>query len=80
MPVNLRKFYAAGDAQKSNTELQHLGEKLISGMKVTEADIAYVENITRRQSRSIFWHQMRAGRITASKAHLVLRTYFEKPF
>ena len=79
MPVYLRDFYVAGNVQKSDIELQCLGAEMMNSMKVTLADIEYVEKITKRQSKSIFWHQVRTGRITASNAHLVLHTSFEKP-
>ena len=46
---------------------------------MTESDVLYVERITRRQSKSMLWHQVRTGRVTASKAHGVLHTNLERP-
>ena len=79
MPVYLRDFYVAGNVQNGDIELQRLGAEMMNSMKATLVYVEYVEKITNRQSKSIFWHQVRTGRTTASNAHFVLCTSFEKP-
>ena len=42
-------------------------------------DIGYVERLTKKQAQCIKWHQIIAGRITASRVYDVLHTNINFP-
>ena len=48
-------------------------------IKVSPADVDYVEESTRMQSNSVEWYSMRCGRITSSVVHDVTRTNQSNP-
>lgn len=54
-------------------------ENAVSKFTATDQQIAALEEATMKQSQTILWHEQRAGRITASKAHQVTRTNLENP-
>ena len=41
-------------------------------MKVSDTVVQYVQKLTVKQAKSLKWHEIRTGRITASKAYNVL--------
>ncbi len=51
----------------------------ISNFTATDEQIAALEEATMKQSETMLWHEQRAGRITASKAHQVMHTNLENP-
>ena len=66
MPLNLRDVY----------------EKTVpldTAIKCSKLDLDYLEEMSRGQSTSLIWHEMRAGRITSSVVHDVLHTNQESP-
>ena len=46
----------------------------MEALKTDNAEVAYLEGQTQKQSSSLLWHEMRAGRITSSVVHAVLHT------
>ena len=55
-------------------------ENILENMIYTNEQIKHLEEATMKQADSILWHEQRIGRITASKAHLVLHTNNKSPF
>ena len=54
-------------------------EQLYSTYTIIEEQSCAIELHTRSQSKSKMWYQQRAGRVTASKLHSVIRTNLHKP-
>ncbi|KAI4799585.1 hypothetical protein KUCAC02_016834 [Chaenocephalus aceratus] len=48
-------------------------------MKLDHKDVERIGNVTKLQSKSLVWYEQRAGRITSSVSHSVLRTSTTKP-
>ncbi|KAI4820206.1 hypothetical protein KUCAC02_028190 [Chaenocephalus aceratus] len=48
-------------------------------MKLDHKDVEHIGNVTKLQSKSLVWYEQRAGRITSSVSHSVLRTSTTKP-
>ena len=46
----------------------------VDNLKVSADEVSYVELTTRNQAASAIWHNQRAGRISSSTVHKVLRT------
>ena len=48
-------------------------------MKLPKQDVDYIYKSTKKESKSLTWHEVQAGRLTASVAHAVLHTNMENP-
>ncbi|KAL3876475.1 hypothetical protein ACJMK2_034318 [Sinanodonta woodiana] len=78
-PVNLGALY---DSQISATEFsydQMLDKCKVVDISITNNQALFVEQETRNQSKSVFWHKSRVGRITASHFHSSCHTNVSKP-
>ena len=79
LPVNLRSMYDECFVNKSDQELSDICDAKFTEINVTEEQAVHIELMTRQQSCSPPWHQMRMGRITASRAHAVMHTDLQNP-
>ena len=61
------------------TELHCEVEEILTSLTVTDAELRYVDKSTVNQAACLTWFVMRAGRITASRAHSVLHTRLDHP-
>ena len=64
---------------KSYQELSDICDAKFTEINVTEEQAVHIELMTRQQSRSPLWHQLRMGRITAPRAHAVMHTDLQNP-
>ena len=48
--------------------------RILPSITVIDAEVQYIDKYTQNQAACLTWLQMRAGRITASRAHAVLHT------
>lgn len=74
MPHSLRSFYRASNCELDADALQTLCIDSERMMTLSDQQCKYVEEVTRDQSGSASWHDLRIGRITASVANDVLHT------
>ena len=77
LPQRLRTLYKkeyASDRTKYKEALENMPE-----LKITENDNVYLNSVTIKQHLSPVWHEMRSGRITASKVNRVLTTNLQSP-
>lgn len=79
LPQSLRQLYQASNACLSIEDFNNLCDTTVSNLKVSKEQAMYVEEVTRTQSLSTTWHDMRLGRITASVAGEVLHHTKNKP-
>ena len=79
LPPSLRDLFSAENKKSDGHEFDKLVEATINGLTISASTVEYICNITRKQSKSPIWHEMRTGRITASIAHEVLHTNMERP-
>ena len=79
LPNSLQELYSPLNLEKSYEEISSLSRRVFSEMKVSDAVVQYVQKLTVKQAKSLKWHEIRTGRITASKAHNVLHTDLEHP-
>ena len=78
-PVNLGALY---DSQISDTEFSYdqiLDKCKVVDISITKNQALFVEQETRNQSKCVFWHNNRVGRITASHFHSSCHTNVSKP-
>jgi hypothetical protein len=68
-PFTLTNLYSEENVYKSLDELIIIGNSL--KFNLTDDDVAYIEESTRRQSKNKNWHLYRVGRVTASVAYRV---------
>ncbi|KAL3876484.1 hypothetical protein ACJMK2_034327 [Sinanodonta woodiana] len=79
-PVDLGALY---DSQFSATEFSY--DQILDKCKIVDISIThknpalFVEQETRNQPKSVFWHKNRVGRITASHFHSSCHTNVSKP-
>ena len=78
LPRSLRSNYCAGRTLLPD-ELAAQAKLLRANLSISGAVNDYLESSTRSQANCIVWHEQRAGRITASNAHVVLHTNPESP-
>ena len=79
LPKMLRELYSIGNQSKSLEEIRKMSRELVSTMTILKPTVDYVLDLTKNQSQSQIWHDVRAGRITASIAHDILHTNILKP-
>ena len=60
-------------------KFDQLVSEVKSKVNVNEADIKYVERMTKQQRKSNLWHKVRTGRITGSICQDVQKTDRDKP-
>eukprot|EP00795_Rhopilema_esculentum_P010025 gene10025-18655_t len=73
LPKSPRSFFTEDELKYEEKRAELYAQKL------SKADIHYIESATRSQSKSLVWHEIRVGRITASLAHDVLHSKIDKP-
>ena len=73
LPKSLRSFYTKDETnyERKRTDLYL--------QKLSKEEIVFIESATRGQAKSLIWHDLQVGRITASVAHDVLHTSLDKP-
>ena len=79
LPQTLRTLYKNGNETENKDAVDKLIKSAADNLKISADEVRYVEESTRNQSSSIVWHDQRAGRITSSTVHDVLRTDALKP-
>lgn len=79
LPANLRDLYCKDNCSLSEEDIFNLSNRTFDNFSVSSEEIKYVEEITKTQSLSPTWHQVRLGRITASLAGEVMQTTITKP-
>ena len=75
LPINLRTLFHpdnAGNVEKGK-------EEAATKLDVTNEQVKKLIEESTKQADSPIWHEMRLGRITASKVHAVLHTKKDKP-
>ncbi|XP_033098536.1 uncharacterized protein LOC117102393 [Anneissia japonica] len=75
MPINLQTLFKPDNAE----HLENAKKEAVSKLDVTNEQIKQFIDRTAAQGDSPIWHEMRLGRITASKVHSVLHTNTENP-
>ncbi|KAI4798168.1 hypothetical protein KUCAC02_022239 [Chaenocephalus aceratus] len=76
VPPGLRSLYRGVEGFKSLDEVYTAATHT---MKLDHKDVERIGNVTKLQSKSLVWNEQRAGRITSSVSHSVLRTSTSKP-
>ena len=79
IPPSLRGLFSSQNSEIVSDEMDALVKTTMEKIEVSAATIDYIYNVTKKQSKSTIWHEMRTGRITASVAHDVLHTNMENP-
>ena len=74
LPKTLRTFYKHGNEKESPETIEEMTKNAADNLKVSAEEVTFVEESTRNQAASAIWHEQRAGRITSSTVHEVLRT------
>ena len=77
LPPTLRTLYKNGNENLDNVD--ELLKSAKDNLKISADEVDYVEESTRNQSSSGVWHDQRAGRITSSTVHDILRTDANRP-
>lgn len=72
LPNSLRTLHSELYANMSESDLKDLC-KTWTLPTISPEKLDYVEEVTHAQSSSLVWHEQRAGRITASTAHLAMK-------
>ncbi|KAI4799893.1 hypothetical protein KUCAC02_016432 [Chaenocephalus aceratus] len=76
VPPGLRSLYRGVEGFKSLDEVYSAATQT---MKLDQKDLGHIGSVTKLQSKSLVWYEQRAGRITSSVSHYVLRTSTTKP-
>ncbi|KAI4824945.1 hypothetical protein KUCAC02_020656 [Chaenocephalus aceratus] len=76
VPPGLRSLYRGVEGFNSLDEVYSAATQT---MKLDHKDVEHIGNVTKLQSKSLVWYEQRAGRITSSVSHSVLRTSTTKP-
>ncbi|KAK5910566.1 hypothetical protein CesoFtcFv8_004390 [Champsocephalus esox] len=76
VPPGLRSLYRGVEGFNSLDEVYSAATQT---MKLDHKDVERIGNVTKLQSKSLVWNEQRAGRITSSVSHSVLRTSTTKP-
>ena len=79
LPKSLRDWYSPTNREKTDKEISTISNKVLESLTVSDETNNYLQQITNKQAESPVWHDIRSGRITASRAHDVLHTSMEKP-
>ena len=75
----LIKLYKLEYASLSKADLDSQITETLSSLRVTDAEVRYVDKSTVNQAGCLTWFLMRAGCITDSRAHAVLLTRLDHP-
>ena len=73
-PNSLRDLYSENSLNLNENELSFIANKNFENLKLSMTDINYVEILTKKQAQCNKWHQVRTGRVTASRVSNVLHT------
>ena len=76
-PVDLGTLYQSANAGLEYDELMKKCE--LTDISVSQTEIAFLEQETRKQSASPFWYKYRIGRVTASNFYAVCHTKTDNP-
>ncbi|KAL3888381.1 hypothetical protein ACJMK2_000749 [Sinanodonta woodiana] len=79
LPPSFRSFYSANNESIEGVDLTKMCNSMYEQSHISDAQVVYVEEVTRNQSSSLVWHEQRVGRITASIAGDCLRTSLSNP-
>ena len=79
LPQPLTALFKMEYASLPKPELDTEVGRILPSITVTDAEVRYVDKCTQNQAACLTWFQMRAGRITASRAHAVLHTRLDHP-
>lgn len=79
LPPNLFCLYNEDYKSLSSGDFKQLCEKIIFSIRSSDEQNEYLEENTRKQSKSRLWHQYRAGRITSSNFYAAVHTDIDKP-
>jgi len=77
LPQSLRSLYQPPLCTASEADISKYCETI--NISITQSEVDFVEKSTVLQAKSVTWHEQRAGRITASVAHKVMRTDLSNP-
>ncbi len=75
IPPSLRNLYM----QEPIGNIDEKCLQIFNNMKLSDEDISYIYDATKKQSNCLAWYEVRIGRLTASIAHDVLHTNMENP-
>ena len=73
-PNSLRNLHSKNILSRNENKLNLIVNEKFENLKLPMTDIDYVERLTKRQAQCNKWHQVRAGRIVASRVYDVLHT------
>ena len=79
LPQPLRNFFNPKNLELSPGDFAAKVSSLQAELVVSEEQCRYIYDVTKDQSECLTWYQQRAGRITASTAHRILRTNQQTP-
>lgn len=72
LPNSLRQLYHASNTSLGDEDFANLCNRTEQNLRISNEEALYVEEVTRTQSLSTTWYNMRLGRITASVAGEVM--------
>ena len=78
-PRSLRTLFHESNSLLCPEEFSELCASTRRDLIITQDEITFVEQASRQQANSLVWHEQRAGRVTASRAHQVLHTSLTNP-
>ena len=79
LPMSMKSLFSDSNTGLTTIELHAKCQNIKQTMKVTQAEVDYLEETTIKQSESPVWHEQRIGRVTASVTHSVLHTKIDAP-
>ena len=74
-PDSLRDLYSKNNLDFNENKLNLIVKEKLENLKLPMADIDYDDRLAKKQTQCNKEHQVKAGRITASKVYDVLNTY-----
>ena len=77
LPQPITALFKVGYASLPKPELDAEEGRMLPSITVTDAEVRYVHKYTQNPAACLTCFQMRAGRITVSRAHVVLHTRLE---
>ena len=78
-PNSLLELYLKNNLNLNKNKSNLIVNETFENLKLPMTDIDYVERLTKKQAQCNKWHQVRAGRITASRVYDVLHTDINFP-
>lgn len=79
LPPNLANLYDEKYRNMDSGDFSLLCEKTFKEITSSEAQNDFLEEHTRKQSKSFLWHKYRTGRLTSSNFHEAARTNIKRP-